>query len=79
MVQAFILIKIFPGKAREIYDHVSNLESVKETDVVYGEYDLILKVQTGLPEDLDNFVFSTLRQIEGVISTTTCLCASTFR
>ncbi|MFX0168330.1 MAG: Lrp/AsnC ligand binding domain-containing protein [Candidatus Hodarchaeota archaeon] len=75
MFKAYILVKAAPGKESEVLDRVKKMKPVAEAELVYGEYDLILKTQMKLPESLDDFVFNTLRQINGVISTTTCICA----
>ena len=41
--------------------------------LTYGEYDLILKVESESLEDLDHFIFNKLRTTEGVAATTTLL------
>ncbi|MFX1577002.1 MAG: Lrp/AsnC ligand binding domain-containing protein [Promethearchaeota archaeon] len=75
MFKAFILVKAVPEKTLEILEKLKKMKPVEEADIVYGEYDVILKTQAKLPENLDDFVFNTLRQIDGVKSTTTCICA----
>jgi DNA-binding Lrp family transcriptional regulator len=76
VLQAFVLIGVVPGKERAVFSHVKKLASVTEAEIVYGVYDLILKVQVKVPEALDDFVFNNLRRIDGVKSTTTCICAA---
>ncbi len=75
MFKAFILLKAVPEKTSEIFEKLKEMKQVAEADIVYGEYDFILKTQVKLPEHLDDFVFNELRQIDGVKSTTTCICA----
>ena len=41
--------------------------------LTYGEYDLILRVESESLEDLDHFVFNKLRTTDGVAATTTLL------
>lgn len=79
MVQAYVLIKVSPGMEKDIHYQITQFDPVTETEILYGDYDLITKIQTKNPEQLDEFVFNTLRQIEGVQSTTTCICAGLFR
>lgn len=75
-MQAFVLVRVVPGKERAVHSHVEKLHSVTAAELVYGIYDLILKVQADLPEALDDLVFNKLRRIDGVKSTTTCICAA---
>jgi DNA-binding Lrp family transcriptional regulator len=79
MVQAYVLIKVSPGMEKDIYAQLTQFDSVSESEILYGDYDLIAKIQAKNPEQLDDFVFNTLRKIEGVKSTTTCICAGLFR
>ncbi|MFW9831737.1 MAG: Lrp/AsnC family transcriptional regulator [Candidatus Thorarchaeota archaeon] len=79
MVQAFVLIKASPGKEKDIYYEITQLDPVTEAEILYGEYDLITKIKAKNPEQLDDFVFNSLRKIEGVKSTITCICAGLFR
>lgn len=46
---------------------------VKEIVLTYGEYDLILKVESNSLEELDAFIFHKLRATEGVNATTTLI------
>jgi DNA-binding Lrp family transcriptional regulator len=79
MFQAYVLVKVTPGSAQEVFQQVKTMDSVVEVELVYGEYDLIMKVEKNLPEALDDFVFNKLRQIEGVEATMTCICAKSIK
>ena len=46
MGAAFVLIKTHPGRERDVYVSLDNLEAVLEVHVLYGEHDLIVRVGT---------------------------------
>jgi DNA-binding Lrp family transcriptional regulator len=73
MVTSYTLARVHPAMDRDVYNKVKNFSEVKEVIITYGEYDLILKIESNSLEDLDDFVFNKLRRIEGVAATTTLL------
>jgi anthranilate phosphoribosyltransferase len=75
MVTSYTLARVEPAKDLKVYDAVKQLPEVKEVITTYGEYDMIIKVEIDSLEDLDDFVFSKLRVIEGVVLTTTLISA----
>ncbi|MFX1466590.1 MAG: Lrp/AsnC ligand binding domain-containing protein [Promethearchaeota archaeon] len=73
---AFVLAKISPDVGMDILDEIRENELVEEAYLIYGAFDLIVKVLVKNPEDLDDFIFNNLRKIGGVLDTATCICAS---
>ena len=75
MVTSYTLARIEPTKDNIVYEKINGLSEVKEVITTYGEYDMIIKVEVDSLDALDNFVFSKLRVIEGIESTTTLISA----
>ena len=73
MVTSYTLIRILPTKDEEVYNTVRVLKEVKELVLTYGEYDLIIKVESETLEELDSFIFNKLRTTNGVEATTTLI------
>lgn len=73
MITSYTLARVLPAKDKEAYRKVKTFEEVKDVILTYGEYDLILKVESNSLEDLDHFIFNKLRTTEGITSTTTLL------
>ncbi|MFX1519614.1 MAG: Lrp/AsnC ligand binding domain-containing protein [Promethearchaeota archaeon] len=73
---AFVLAKISPDVGMDILDEIRENELVEEAYLIYGAFDLIVKVLVKNPEDLDDFIFNKLRKVSGVLDTATCICAS---
>jgi len=73
VIEAYVLLRIKPGQDRSVFRKVKKLKRVTEMDTVYGEYDLLIKVQVETMEDLDSFIFDTVRPIKGVERSTTLI------
>ena len=78
MVTSYTLARVEPTKDNIVYEKINSLPEVKEVITTYGEYDMIIKVEVNSLDDLDNFVFSKLRVIKGIESTTTLSNRSPF-
>jgi DNA-binding Lrp family transcriptional regulator len=73
LICAYLLVKVRPHHDRDVLAKISQLAPVKEATTLFGEYDLIAKIEVGGLDELDGFVFDIIRQIPGVESTTTLL------
>jgi anthranilate phosphoribosyltransferase len=73
MVTSYTLARVLPTKDEEVYKKVKAYAEVKDAILTYGEYDLILKIESNSLEDLDNFIFNKLRATDGVMATTTLI------
>lgn len=60
-----------PGKEMEVYDKISKIKYVVEIHPLFGEYDLIVKIDVKDFSELGKIVIEKLRTIEGVIDTKT--------
>lgn len=73
MITAYALLRVKPGMDKDVFLDAKKLPQVKEAVVVYGEYDLLVKIEVPSMEDLDTFIFDTIRMISGVESSTTLI------
>jgi len=73
MITSYTLARVLPAKDKQAYKKVKTFEEVKEVILTYGEYDLILRVESNSLEDLDHFIFNKLRTTDGITATTTLL------
>lgn len=72
MVTAYIMVEVESGTENEVAKALKKKTGVKDVGVVYGEYDIVLKVEVKSMEDLQTFVLS-LRKERGVRRTTTMI------
>ena len=70
---AFVLINTDLGAEEEVKDKLSEYPEVEEAHVVYGVYDLILKIRAESMEKVKNTVTWKVRRMEKVRSTLTMI------
>ena len=70
---AFILINAELGKEDRVLALVRALPEVKEANMVYGVYDIIIKVEAETTQAIKDVVFSKIRRIDNVRSTITMM------
>ncbi|RLI32446.1 Lrp/AsnC family transcriptional regulator [Candidatus Bathyarchaeota archaeon] len=73
MITSYTLARVLPASDKEVYMKVKAFDEVKDVILTYGEYDLILRIESNSLEDLDHFIFNKLRAIDGITTTTTLL------
>jgi len=73
MISAYVLMRIKPGMDRNVLHNVKKLAQVKAVETLYGEYDMLIKVEVETLDELDSFIFDTVRTIKGVESSTTLI------
>ena len=73
MGAAFVLIKTHPGRERDVYVSLDNLDAVLEVHVLYGEHDLIVRVGNDNPKELAHILMNTFRTIDGIRDTETLI------
>ncbi len=56
-------------------NEILSLEGVKEAHYIYGPYDMYVDVEVDDIDQLQNIVLNKIRNLYGVISTTTCYVA----
>ncbi len=71
MAIGFVLIKVMPRKERSVYERLAKLSEVEELYPLFGEYDLIAKINVKDFEELSDVVVNKIRSIDGVIETKT--------
>lgn len=67
----FVLISTAPAKEHEVYEELSKIEEIKELHPLFGEYDLIAKIEAKDLDELGKIVVEKIRAIDGVADTKT--------
>ena len=78
-MEAYILIKIhtqeeYYGFNRSVVEQLSSMKGVESAELLFGDYDAIVKLNVPKAHDCDNIVFEEFSSIAGIESTTTLLC-----
>ncbi len=71
MAIGFVLVSTAPAKEHEVYNHLLNVEEVVELHPLFGEYDIIAKIEAEDFNSLGQIVVDRIRSIAGVIDTKT--------
>ena len=71
MAVGYVLLNVVPGKEHDVYLSLKDLESVADVTVLFGDYDMIVKL---VAEDLSSIataVVESIRQIPGILDSKT--------
>ena len=71
MAIGFVLISTAPGKEHEVYEKLVKVKIIIELHPLFGEYDLIAKIEAEDFNRLGEIVVEKIRTIKGVIDTKT--------
>ena len=71
MAIGFILINVAPAHEHEIYNKLSKIPQIIELHPLFGEYDLIAKIEADDFEELGTIIVNKIRSITGVLDTKT--------
>ena len=69
---AFILCVVQPGNEEDVIEKISNMKNVIEVHELYGEYDIIVKVNVKELGELD-ILTSSIRRVPGVQMSSTMI------
>ena len=73
MQRAFVLLNYDLGYASTLAADMEGIPGVKEAYIVYGVYDLMIKVEADSMDKLKEFISRKIRRVKGVKSTLTML------
>ena len=73
LVVAFVMLNVAPGEEEEVREQVSAVEGVEEVHVVYGIYDMVIKVAADAIADIKDIVTRKIRTLPEVRSTLTMI------
>jgi len=71
MVVGFIFIKTDPKKEISTFRSLSRLKEIVDLTPLFGEYDLIARIESDSIEGLSIFVLERIRTVDGVMDTMT--------
>ncbi|HUT82053.1 MAG TPA: Lrp/AsnC ligand binding domain-containing protein [Candidatus Bathyarchaeia archaeon] len=75
MAKAYVLINSEIGGEQEVVEQLKAMKEVVEVSVVYGVYDVIVKLQADTMEVLKEIITSKVRHLNKVRSTMTMIAS----
>lgn len=76
MVTGLVLVKMIPGKEKQVLSRLRNIKAIVHMSAVFGRWDLVLDMETNDLEELSQVVVNEIRNIPGVLSTETLVTTS---
>jgi DNA-binding Lrp family transcriptional regulator len=67
----FVLMHVSPLHEHEVFNKLSKIPEVIELHPLFGEYDVIAKIEAEDYESLGQIIIHKIRTIEGIIDTKT--------
>ncbi|MBW3004915.1 Lrp/AsnC ligand binding domain-containing protein [Candidatus Woesearchaeota archaeon] len=74
-MNAYVQIALEEAKEVDIYNALKALPEVQEVHILFGEWDIIAKLELDAPEALGTFVMDKVRSLPGVKLTSTMIIA----
>jgi len=71
MAVGFVLINVAPAHEHDVYNKLSKIPQIVEIHPLFGEYDLIAKIDATDFEELGTIIVNKIRSIIGVLDTKT--------
>ena len=71
MVVGYVFIDVAPSTEFEIYTKLLKIPEIQDVYVLFGEHDLIAKVESNSYSSLGDLVQKQIRDIEGIVYTKT--------
>jgi len=71
----YVLINVEPGSESSVCDAAASFDCVTDSNLLFGDYDLIVKVEGDDMGDIARNVVESIRSIPGVVNTKTLACA----
>ena len=71
MATGFVLITIAPTHEHDVHTKLSKVPEIIELHPLFGEYDLLAKIEGDDFEKLGAIVINKIRSIEGILDTKT--------
>ena len=74
-MHAYILVALDEMSVEDIVEEFRDMAEVEEAHILFGEWDLIIKLKANAPEEVARFVLEQVRSREEVRLTSTLIVA----
>jgi DNA-binding Lrp family transcriptional regulator len=78
-VLAYVLFKVSSGSEREVCQKLIEFDEVLHADIIFGEYDVVAKVETPELDKLEEFVSLKVRNVPNVLVTSTMIISREYK
>lgn len=78
-ILAYVLFKVASGTEREVAQKITEFNEVMQTDIVFGEYDVVARIATADLNKLEEFVSQKVRTVPNVLVTSTMIISREYK
>jgi DNA-binding Lrp family transcriptional regulator len=78
-ILAYVLFKVSSGTERDVCQKLVEFDEVLQADIIFGEYDVIAKIETRDLGELEEFVSLEVRNVPNVLVTSTMIISREYR
>ena len=71
MAVGYVLVNVTPGMEIAAYNSIKSMKNVDDITVLFGDYDLIVKLVADDLASIAKTVVETIRPVQGVLNTKT--------
>ena len=71
MAVGYVLINVKPGLELQAYEIIKAMDGIADVDLLFGDYDIIVKIVADNMGSIAKIVVENIRQVEGVDNTKT--------
>ena len=75
MSSGYVLVNVEPGSESDVHKVALSLDCVTDANMLFGDYDLIVKIEASSMGEIARHVVESIRAIPGVANTKTLACA----
>jgi len=75
MATGYVLIALKQSDEKKVFDRLQRMPEVRESHILFGEWDIIAKIQCDTPEALGDFVMRNIRMQKEIKITSTLIVA----
>ena len=73
MATGFALLSISPLHEKAIFNALNNIAEIAEVHPLFGEYDILVKIDCSDIDDIGDVVIKKIRSLKGIVDTKTLI------
>ena len=78
-VLAYVLFKVSSGSERDVCKKLIEFDEVLHADILFGEYDVVAKIETPELFNLEEFISLKIRNVPNVLVTSTMIVSREYK
>ena len=78
-VLAYVLFKVSSGSERDVCKKLVEFDEVVHADIIFGEYDVVAKIETPELFNLEEFISLKVRNVPNVLVTSTMIVSREYK